>query len=114
MKSRAFARTAIAAVAALIGFAFIAYGAGWHRRAVVIPQEAGEEPPPEFAAEPAISFFSAPMTAPAESVSPQIKMSFKTEPEMMLEATRGGLAVGEDGRLRLTYSGGAPPARCPT
>lgn len=35
------------------------------------------------------------------------------EPKLVLEASRGGLELKEDGKLHKTYTG-APPKACPT
>ncbi|HPA17901.1 MAG TPA: hypothetical protein PLU30_09140 [Verrucomicrobiae bacterium] len=117
MTREAFRRMACASLAAIAGLGLTVFGAGWHTHPVMVQKEIKEKLslPPGMGEDRPASFFSVPGTdaIPQEIVRRETVTLPKSEPEMVLEATRGGLELAEDGRLRLTYSG-APPARCPT
>ena len=113
---------AVLAAAALVG---IVYGVGWHKVPVLVPPEPVETPaappaavkPPVFdpTAPPGDPFALppgvAPASAPVEAAEPQLVLERETQ--VILETTRGGLALDEDGKLRQTYTG-RPPKACPT
>ena len=108
---------ALAALFALV------YAVGRHKVAVLVPAEPPEaapaapvEPPPAFdpTAPPSDPFALPPGLAaapPAEAVEPQIVL--KRETDVILETTRAGLILREDGTIEQTYTG-RPPEACPT
>lgn len=95
----------------LLGIGGMLYGFGWRDLTVQVEEEkqlpAPPPPPPFFQGN-----FPPPPPRPSK---PIIIIREIDEPEyiLVLEVTRGGVALTEEGQLKRTYHG-APPSGCPT
>lgn len=114
-------RRGLPIVLGVAGVSLLVYGAAYSRHPVTYEEEiappAPSEPPlfspgPGRPGGPMPPFMKPPPRPPAQPVK-VLKTAIEPQSKLVLEATRGGLAMMPDGRLKRTYSG-APPSGCPT
>jgi hypothetical protein len=101
----------------VIGAALIIYGRTYHRRSVLIEREVTVTPPAP-ATQTAVRPFPfgpppSPQTAPAPVTYTAVLTLPLSEPDLIREATVGGLVRRPDGELKRTYAD-QPPEQCPT
>ena len=103
--SRPAFRVASAALLLMAGLACVFYGARFHKKTVLMPQENEALPvqiPEAFLAE-----------APSPAAPPQFTPGVETEPQLIREVTVGGVTRTDIGEVKRTYSVKAP-SLCPT
>ncbi len=106
----------------LAGVSLLVYGAAFSQHQVSYEEKVAPPPlPPEPPLLPFIRpgpggapppFIKPPPRPPQQAII-HVKYVTEREAKLVLEATRGGVILTEDGKLKRTYSG-APPSGCPT
>ncbi len=106
----------------LAGVSLLVYGAAFSQHEVfyeekTVPEAPPPEPPPPPFIRPGPGgapppFIKSPPRPPQEAMI-IVKPITEREAKLVLEATRGGVTLTKDGKLKRTYSG-APPSGCPT
>lgn len=120
MARGAIIRRGLPILVGLAGLSLLVYGAAFSRHTVTFEEEvtppAPPPPPPTFmppgpGGRPQ-QMFRPPPQPPAKAIK-VLRTAIEGESKLVLEATRGGVMLTQDGRLKRTYSG-APPSGCPT
>ena len=124
-------RGALPAILMAAGIASVVFAVGWHRvevrvpveepAEVTAPAEVTESLPPDgvtsapnpFALPPEIAAEISQRPQLEDAAPPETKLVWLTENRIILETTRGGVELGEDGEIVQTYTG-EPPEACPT
>ena len=97
-------RIASAAMLLWGGMVLILFGAGFHKKTVLIPEE--KKAPPVQLPE---AFLPAPPSPPGA----EFTQGVETEPQLIREVTVGGVTLSDAGEIKRTYAG-KPPSLCPT